>query len=126
MTWTVRSAALLLLAVALGCGGSPLDKVFAKHQPQLDECLGYRLDAEQKETAAAAVRKNKLSSAAAKLDAQVAEATAKTLRMTHDACVTRLLEAAGTTATEHGLTAEELRAAWPEWYDARAMKAGEG
>lgn len=111
---------VLLLAVA-GCGGSPLDKVFSEHEAQLDECLGYRLDAEAKDAQASEILGNATAPPKAKMDAQVLKTTARTIRLTHDACVKRLLEAAGSTAADKGVTPDELNAAWPEWYDARAQ-----
>ena len=121
MKHTPRFVALALLSLSVGCGGPPMDKVFAAHEAQLDECLGYRLDATAKEEQARSVLDSPLASAAAKQDARVQQTTAKTLQMTHNACVTRLLEAAAVTAAAEGVTAEELKGAWPEWYDARAL-----
>lgn len=110
---------IALCALTLGCT-PPMDRVFDDHAAQLDECLGYRLDADQKEVSANKVLRNALAGPTAKQDAQIVKANARTLRATHDACVQRLLEAATATAVGNGLTPEELRAAWPAWYDARA------
>lgn len=119
--------ALVLLSFGIACTetpeGPPMDKVFAAHQAQLDECLGYRLDAEQKQAHASRVLDSGLASASAKADARVQKSLAATLGLTHDACVTRLLEAAAVTAAAEGVTAEELKGAWPEWYDLRALAA---
>ncbi len=121
MKHTPRFVALTLLSLGLGCGGPPMDKVFAAHQEQLDECLGYRLDAQAKEQEAQRVLGSSLASASVKQDARFLSTTAKTLQLTHNACVTRLLEAAAVTAAAEGVTTEELKAAWPEWYDGRAL-----
>lgn len=113
-------ASVVLLSLSVGCGGPPLDKVFAEHEAQLDECLGYRLDAEARGAEASAVLGNPLAGPGVKQDAQILKSTARTLSLTHDACVTRLLESAALTAADMGVSPEELKAAWPEWYDGRA------
>ncbi len=115
-----KFAAITLFALTLACGGEPLDKVFSEHEAQLDECLGYRLDAEAKAEQADKILRNPLAGPGQKQDAQVTRSIARTVGMTHDACVARLLEAAAVTAADKGVSPEELSEAWRGWYDARA------
>ena len=114
---------LLSALLLVGCG-DPLDDVFASHEAQLTECLGYRAKAEAMDASAAKAKRNTLGGGAARLEAQSDRHIAQTLHRTHDACLTRLFEAAAASAKAEGLSRDELQARWPAWYDAKAAAHG--
>jgi|GEM_PF-5917509 len=115
----MRATTILLAVLLAACGGDPLADVFSEHESTLDECITYRLNAEDKAAAAAAAKKKTLGGGAARIDAQNDEAVARTLHRTHEACLVRLLESADRSAEGHGLTPESLRERWPAWYESK-------